>query len=210
MSLAFVENYACIRHHLWTGAAVEAQASARHHAAEARTAAVATKIVARPAWLSILHEVSAETGVSIAEIRGRSHGSEIVAARHKAAGRMREHGMSLAMIGRRLGGRDHSTIAHGCRRFRGEGRHPRSGAKNPPFISKVIDRLRQSEGELVTYEDLVAAAFPPGAGRQRAKRSVQAAVSRYRCLWAVKQGVTITAKPDVGYVLRRSEPGAAK
>ncbi len=50
-------------------------------------------------------------------IRGRSRGGKIVSARQMAMYLLREElGVSLAEIGRLLGGRDHSTVVHACNR----------------------------------------------------------------------------------------------
>ena len=50
-------------------------------------------------------------------IRGKSRGGKIVSARQMAMYLLREElGVSLAEIGRLLGGRDHSTVLHACNR----------------------------------------------------------------------------------------------
>ena len=50
-------------------------------------------------------------------IRGKSRGGKIVSARQMAMYLLREElGVSLAEIGRLLGGRDHSTVLHSCNR----------------------------------------------------------------------------------------------
>jgi hypothetical protein len=69
-----------------------------------------------PVWKVIVHEVAKKHGVGFMEIVGAQRSRRIVAARHECCYRIAmETTMSLPMIGRRLGGRDHTTILHGLR-----------------------------------------------------------------------------------------------
>lgn len=73
-----------------------------------------------PAWLRIAHEVSEKHRVSFEDMRGKSHVKRFVAARSEAYFRIRtETALSYPQIGRRFGGRDHTTVLHGVRRFTG-------------------------------------------------------------------------------------------
>ncbi|MEY4932683.1 MAG: hypothetical protein RLZZ403_1003 [Pseudomonadota bacterium] len=70
----------------------------------------------RKHWRDILVEVSEEYGISIEAIQSGKRPTRIVAARQAACYRMRaESQMSLPQIGRVLGGRDHTTVLHGCK-----------------------------------------------------------------------------------------------
>lgn len=68
----------------------------------------------RDAFADILAAVSAETGISPADILGRCRRAEIVRARQLLCSHAHGAGMSLTEIGRRLG-RDHGTIAWAIR-----------------------------------------------------------------------------------------------
>jgi chromosomal replication initiation ATPase DnaA len=66
-----------------------------------------------PPAIRILHEVATAHGFTLAEIRSsdKKGGDPMFKARSEAARRLRaERGLPLSMIGRFLGGRDHSTI----------------------------------------------------------------------------------------------------
>lgn len=68
-------------------------------------------------WRSIIEEVAQKHGVLMSDMRSVRRGRPLVAARHEAMWRMRnETSMSLPEIGRRLGGRDHTTVLHGIRK----------------------------------------------------------------------------------------------
>lgn len=75
-----------------------------------------TPIVHIPSWKKIVREVSRKHGVSIIDILSTRRCREYVEARYEAMYRMRhETTMSYPQIGRRLGGRDHTTVLHGVR-----------------------------------------------------------------------------------------------
>ena len=66
-----------------------------------------------PPAIKILHEVATAHGFTLAEIRSpsRKGGIPMFNARREAARRLHtERHLSLSMIGRFLGGRDHTTI----------------------------------------------------------------------------------------------------
>lgn len=68
-------------------------------------------------WKDIVDEVCAKHGVTRSEIMGIRRAMKLVAARQEAMYRMsRETSFSLPQIGKRLGGRDHTTVLHGIRR----------------------------------------------------------------------------------------------
>ncbi|MCS7237509.1 MAG: hypothetical protein NZ899_04480 [Thermoguttaceae bacterium] len=57
-------------------------------------------------------------GVSLAELRGSARHRAVATARHVAMFLARERlSLSLKQIGRYFGGRDHTTVAHACRRI---------------------------------------------------------------------------------------------
>lgn len=65
----------------------------------------------------IITEVCAKHSVTRAELIGQQRSRPIAIARQEAAYRLKtETTMSLPQIGRRLGGRDHTTIIHSVRR----------------------------------------------------------------------------------------------
>lgn len=84
-------------------------------------------------WRDIVEQVCAKHGVTPAELTGARRAVHISAARQEAVYRMsRETNLSLPQIGKRMGGRDHTTIIHSIRRheakLRGEVyRQPRYG-----------------------------------------------------------------------------------
>jgi hypothetical protein len=70
-----------------------------------------------PQWKVIIHETAKKHSVTFNEIVSPQRSHLIVLARHECCYRMAmETTMSLPQIGRRLGGRDHTTVLHGIRR----------------------------------------------------------------------------------------------
>lgn len=66
----------------------------------------------------IMKEVCAKHRITRAELIGRQRSAPIAAARHEAAYRMKKETiLSLPQIGRRLGGRDHTTALNSIRRY---------------------------------------------------------------------------------------------
>lgn len=66
---------------------------------------------------TIAAEIAAMHGVTVADQIGPSRIATIARARHHAMWRMyQEPHLSLTMIGRYLGGRDHTTVLYGIRR----------------------------------------------------------------------------------------------
>jgi hypothetical protein len=77
------------------------------------------------AWRQIVSEVCLKHGIDWLEMASARRSRPVVLARNEAAYRLRhETTMSLPQIGRKLGGRDHTTILHSVRqheaRLRGE------------------------------------------------------------------------------------------
>jgi len=71
-----------------------------------------------PAWKRILAEVAIEHKVSVKDIISQRRDRAILPARYKAIYRMKtETTMSLPAIGRRIGGRDHTTIINALRKY---------------------------------------------------------------------------------------------
>lgn len=91
--------------------------------------------VARRDWLliggdqdisiaAIIEAVALETGIRASEIKGRRRDRPVVRARHMAlllARKMTER--SLPVIGRAMGGLDHTSVLHGVRRMEGRLAH---------------------------------------------------------------------------------------
>lgn len=87
--------------------------------------------------LQVLADVSAETGISIAEIKGRSRNGAIASARQLAMYEIRKQcpHLSMPQIGRMLGGRDHTTVLHAVRKLerqRGAFLPPEKPKPKPP------------------------------------------------------------------------------
>lgn len=103
----------------------------------------ATPVVSLSPWKMILREVADKHGVSLVDLMSKRRGRGVVAARHEAMYRMRyETTMSLPQIGRRMGGRDHSTVLHGIRshecRLLGMQYRPNEYGKTQAVYQQVI------------------------------------------------------------------------
>ena len=55
-------------------------------------------------------------GVTVADIKGNSRFRDVSQARHVAGWLLRESGHTLMEVGALLGGKDHTTVMHGCKR----------------------------------------------------------------------------------------------
>lgn len=67
---------------------------------------------------AIIRDVCVKHGLTKTELLSARRMRTLVVARHEAMYRMsKETSMSLPMIGRRLGGRDHTTVLHGIRKY---------------------------------------------------------------------------------------------
>ncbi|WIY54132.1 helix-turn-helix domain-containing protein [Devosia sp. YIM 151766] len=76
-----------------------------------------TPIIPMPSGKAILREVSEKHKVAMVDLLSTRRARAYVLARHEAMYRMRhETSMSYPQIGRRMGGRDHSTVMHGIRK----------------------------------------------------------------------------------------------
>lgn len=72
------------------------------------------RVVGNPAVMTVLELVSDHTGVSEASIMEKDRRRHIARARHIAMWLIRETtGLSMPVIGRRLGGLDHTTVLNG-------------------------------------------------------------------------------------------------
>ena len=68
-------------------------------------------------WRVVVEEVAKKHGIRVVELCSARRARELVNARHEAMWRLRnETTMSLPAIGRKLGGRDHTTVIHGIQR----------------------------------------------------------------------------------------------
>lgn len=85
-----------------------------------------------PKWKQILDDVSKAHSIPIVTIIGACRSKAVVAARHEAAWIMHTHTkMSMSDIGRRLGGRDHTTIISALGKFRENGVSLSTGLNSP-------------------------------------------------------------------------------
>lgn len=85
---------------------------------------------------SILNVASDYFGISVDELVGRNRSAKIALARQIVMFVMREElGASLPQIGQTLGGRDHSTVIHGCEKIGGE-------LSRDPDLARSISELR--------------------------------------------------------------------
>ena len=67
----------------------------------------------------IIYEVALKHGITIQDIKNHSHKRKFVEARQEAAYLMQSQlKLSLPMIGRVIGKRDHTTILHAIRRYK--------------------------------------------------------------------------------------------
>lgn len=68
-------------------------------------------------WRLIVDEVCTKYQCTFGEIIGGQRAKWIVVARHEAFYRLsKETALSLPQIGRLMGGKDHTTVLHGCRK----------------------------------------------------------------------------------------------
>jgi chromosomal replication initiation ATPase DnaA len=78
---------------------------------------------------SIVAEVAAQHGITYADMVGHSRKRAIVLARREAIYRLRtETPLSMAQIGKALGGKDHTSVLHALR-CHVEARHPDPGTE---------------------------------------------------------------------------------
>ncbi len=85
----------------------------------------------------IVEAVAKYYGVDPKLLRGKKRDREIVVPRHVAMHLMRqETSMSLVEIGRELGGRDHSTVLHGCDKIAGD-------LQTDQRLRRDVDSIRQ-------------------------------------------------------------------
>ena len=87
---------------------------------------------------AVIGAVGRRTGVTPADIRGRSRSRDVTYARHLAMYLMKEEARNtIAEIGRHLGHRDHSTVLAGIARITGE-------LKTRPETRTDADAIRDS------------------------------------------------------------------
>ena len=88
----------------------------------------------------ILEAVASHYSVSIESLIGKLRDQKTSLARQVAMYLIREHGQyRLSDIGDMLGGRDHTTILHGCDKIAKE-------IKTNPHIGKAITEIRKELG----------------------------------------------------------------
>lgn len=77
----------------------------------------ADRLIPAMSWKAIIRQVSEKHKVPLADIMSARRNKYIVAARYEAMYRLRyETTMSYPEIGRRVGGRDHTTVLYGVRK----------------------------------------------------------------------------------------------
>lgn len=70
-------------------------------------------------WRHIVEEVIDKHGISFGQLIGRQRSRPLCAARFEAYYRLsQETTLSLPQIGRALGGKDHTSVLHGIRKYR--------------------------------------------------------------------------------------------
>jgi len=70
-------------------------------------------------WMEIIDQICAKHGLTKGELLSARRSRDLVVARHEAFYRMsKETAMSLPAIGRRMGGKDHTTVLWGIRRHK--------------------------------------------------------------------------------------------
>lgn len=105
------------------------------------------KILRRPSVNKAVMEISKAHGVSPMLVAGQNRERAIVAARNQVFDRLYRDGVSLSEIGR-IFGKDHTTVLHGIRRFRGEPTKANrqaeiaAGTRFPPLSTLPTARLR--------------------------------------------------------------------
>lgn len=83
---------------------------------ERKRKALAELSTPQPNWRIICAEVCAKHDITAAELLSARRPVRLVMARHEAMWRLKnETSMSLPQIGRRLGGRDHTTVISGIK-----------------------------------------------------------------------------------------------
>lgn len=65
----------------------------------------------------LIEKVAADFGVTVGDIKGQTRRAIVVTARRVICKILRDRGISLPVIGKLLGGRDHSTIMHAVSQF---------------------------------------------------------------------------------------------
>ena len=90
-------------------------------------------IVATPSakYGLITDRVASAYGVTTQELLSHQRARILVQARNHLYFLLREQGLSYPQIGRMLGGRDHSTVIHGVRRFKQEAKRLEDGLGVP-------------------------------------------------------------------------------
>jgi chromosomal replication initiation ATPase DnaA len=105
---------------------------------------------------TVASEVAAQSGFSVAELRGPGRTKELAAARQALMWRLRQLPfVSTPMIGRYLGGRDHTTILHGCIRHEERMRAEEAAFRGSALAVEADDPLR-TRPSMVTVTRAIA------------------------------------------------------
>lgn len=150
-----------------------------------------------PAWKVILRQVADKYDVTVADICSAKRHKQITPARYEAAYRMRyEADMSLPQIGKRLGGRDHTTALHGIRMHEAflEGVDPKLAIKKRgtrPAVFWNEERKAKAIGLKAmgkTFDYIAQAVGASSAGAVKNFFQRQNMFDFYRSLGAVDRG----------------------
>lgn len=94
------------------------QARPEPAAAPEQTIYIKDPILSMPHWRRIALDVCEKRGVRLIDVCSARRSTPLVLARHEIMYRLHmETNMSYPAIGRRLGGRDHTTVMYGVRRY---------------------------------------------------------------------------------------------
>lgn len=91
----------------------------RYITARAASSKVPIVYAAPGRFQCVIVRASKVTGYTIAELTGAARFAELCHIRWAIMLNMRRRGLSFPVIGRILGGRDHSTVMHGVKRAEG-------------------------------------------------------------------------------------------
>lgn len=103
------------------------------------------------AWKRIMHEVAEKHRVTVGEIKSSNRAQHLVRARYEVFYRLRtETDMSLPAIGRRCGGRDHTTVLHGIRKYMST--HGEPMEPSDKFLHKKRVEFREARADEIDRE----------------------------------------------------------
>lgn len=97
----------------------------------------------------IRRTVAREFGVTLAELDCQRRSKEFIAPRHVAMYLCKEMTLkSLAEIGRKFGGRDHTTVLNACRKMPGRMK------QSPELCSQVVELQAKLEADIARWREM--------------------------------------------------------